>query len=124
MAIRGTFGRFNYFPALGTYALVNDSDENAYTLRMTSAPTGVAWFVDGGGSISASGLFTAGNTPGGPFNVSARIGSVAGASAGYGHRFGARSGNQPDPQSGCSGGFRDDERFGGDANFSACGLYR
>ena len=74
----GAFGRFNYFPALGTYGLVNDSDQDAYTLRMTSAPTGVAWFVDGGGSISQSGLFTAGDKPGGPFNVSARIGSAGG----------------------------------------------
>ena len=78
VADSGTFGRFNYFPTLGTYVLVNDSDENAYTLRMTSNPTGFAWFVDGGGSITQSGLFTAGNTPGGPFNVSARIGSAGG----------------------------------------------
>ncbi len=74
----GAFGRFNYFPALGSYALVDDSDENSYTLQMTSNPTGVAWFVDDGGSITASGLFTAGTTPGGAFNVSARIGAAAG----------------------------------------------
>lgn len=81
IADSGTFGRFNYFPTLGTYVLVNDADEDAYTLRMTSAPTDVAWFVDGGGSISPTGLFTAGNAPGGPFNVSARIGSVGGTAA-------------------------------------------
>jgi hypothetical protein len=35
---RGTFGRFRYFANLGVYAVVNDSDINAYTLRLTPAP--------------------------------------------------------------------------------------
>jgi hypothetical protein len=30
----GTFGRFRYFPALGVFAVVNDPDQNAYTLRI------------------------------------------------------------------------------------------
>ena len=32
----GTFGRFRYFPALNVFAVVNDWQENAYTLRLTS----------------------------------------------------------------------------------------
>ncbi len=36
------------------------------------------WSVNGGGSISASGLFTAGSTAGGPFTVTASSGSVSG----------------------------------------------
>jgi hypothetical protein len=79
VADSGTFGRFNYMPTLGEYVLVNDSDQNAYTLGMTSAPTKVTWFVDGGGTISSSGLFAAGKTPGGPYHVSARIGTVGGS---------------------------------------------
>ena len=35
---RGTFGRFRYFPSLGVYAVVNDADINAHTLRLTPAP--------------------------------------------------------------------------------------
>ena len=30
----GTFGRFRYFPALGVFAIVNDPNANAYTLRL------------------------------------------------------------------------------------------
>lgn len=30
----GTFGRFRYFPSLGVFAVVNDPDQNAYTLRI------------------------------------------------------------------------------------------
>lgn len=34
----GTFGRFRYFPDLGIFALVNDSKQNAYVLRLTVPP--------------------------------------------------------------------------------------
>jgi hypothetical protein len=38
----GTFGRFRYFPALNVFAVVNDWQQNAYTLRLTSGSgTGV-----------------------------------------------------------------------------------
>lgn len=30
----GTYGRFRYFPALGIFAVVNDANQNAYTLRI------------------------------------------------------------------------------------------
>jgi len=33
----GTHGRFRYFPNLGVFAVVNDVDENAYTLRIDPA---------------------------------------------------------------------------------------
>ena len=39
------------------------------------------WSVSGGGTISASGLFTAGSTAGGPFTVTAASGSVSGTAS-------------------------------------------
>ncbi|MGB7680210.1 MAG: Ig-like domain-containing protein [Candidatus Acidiferrales bacterium] len=33
----GTYGRFQYFPALGVYALINDYNIDAHTLRLTAA---------------------------------------------------------------------------------------
>ncbi len=39
------------------------------------------WSVSGGGTISASGLFTAGSSAGGPFSVTAASGSVSGAAS-------------------------------------------
>jgi hypothetical protein len=38
----------------------------------------ITWGVSGGGTISASGLFTAGASPGGPFTVTASSGSTSG----------------------------------------------
>jgi hypothetical protein len=38
------------------------------------------WLVTGGGAISPSGLFTAGSNPGGPFTVSASLGTLAASS--------------------------------------------
>jgi hypothetical protein len=32
----GTFGRFRYITALNVFALVNDANKNAYTLRLTT----------------------------------------------------------------------------------------
>ncbi len=46
--------------------------------RMDPQPT-VSWSVSGGGSISATGMFTAGPTAGGPFTVTATSGSVNGS---------------------------------------------
>jgi hypothetical protein len=31
----GTMGRFRYFPDFGVFAVVNDIDRDAYTLRLT-----------------------------------------------------------------------------------------
>jgi len=36
----GTFGRFRYFPSVGVFAVVNDWQANAYTLRLTSGSGG------------------------------------------------------------------------------------
>jgi hypothetical protein len=45
----GTFGRFQYFPAYGVFVLVNDSDTNVRTLRLTAKtpdpPSGQTWIV-------------------------------------------------------------------------------
>lgn len=45
---------------------------------ITATPT---WTVSGGGTISTGGLFTAGTTPGGPFTVTAAVGSLMGTAA-------------------------------------------
>jgi hypothetical protein len=47
---------------------------------MSPQPT-FTWSVGGGGTISASGLFTAGGTAGGPFTVTAASGSVSGTAS-------------------------------------------
>ena len=33
--MNGTFGRFRYFPDLDVFAIVNDPQANAYTLRLS-----------------------------------------------------------------------------------------
>ncbi len=35
----GTYGRWRYFPGLGVFALVNDAEQDAFTLRMTPPPS-------------------------------------------------------------------------------------
>jgi hypothetical protein len=47
---------------------------------MATQPT-FTWMSGGGGSISSSGLFTAGSTPGGPFTVTALAGSQSGTAS-------------------------------------------
>jgi len=47
---------------------------------MSSQPS-IAWAVTGGGAISASGLFTAGSSTGGPFTVTATGGGVSGTAS-------------------------------------------
>jgi hypothetical protein len=47
----------------------------------TSPQPTFTWSVSGGGTISASGLFTAGGTAGGPFTVTAASGSVSGTAS-------------------------------------------
>ena len=47
---------------------------------MSPQPT-FTWSVSGGGTISTSGLFTAGSTAGGPFTVTATSGSVSGTAS-------------------------------------------
>lgn len=48
--------------------------------QLSSAP-GVTWSVSGGGTISASGLFTAGSAAGGGYTVTAKAGNVSGVAS-------------------------------------------
>jgi Bacterial Ig-like domain (group 2) len=48
---------------------------------LSSQPTFTWSLPDGGGTISSSGLFTAGSTPGGPFTVTASSGGVSGTAS-------------------------------------------
>jgi hypothetical protein len=59
--LNGTFGRFQYFPALGVFALVNDWQQNAFTLRLTavSGGTGSGPVISG---VGASAITTSGAT--------------------------------------------------------------
>jgi uncharacterized repeat protein (TIGR02543 family) len=51
-----------------------------FTTNLTIQPT-FAWTVSGGGSISTSGLYTAGTTSGGPYTVTAKSGTVSGTAS-------------------------------------------
>jgi subtilisin family serine protease len=53
------------------------SGKDQFGATLTSQPT-FAWTVSGGGTISTSGLFTAGATGGGPFTVTAASGGKSG----------------------------------------------
>jgi len=58
--VNGTNKRFRYFPALGVFALVNDANQNAFTLRLTPSGgggTGAAPAISG---VSASSITTSG----------------------------------------------------------------
>ena len=56
------------------------SARDQFATNLTTQPS-FTWSVSGGGTISASGLFTAGTTAGGPFTVSAASGSVSGTAS-------------------------------------------
>ncbi len=56
----GTFGRFRYFPSLGVFALVNDWQQNAYTLRLTAPSGGSAEPIIS--SVAAASITTSGAT--------------------------------------------------------------
>jgi MYXO-CTERM domain-containing protein len=62
--------------ASGTRAFTAQGSDQFGTV-LASQPTW-SWTVSGGGTISASGLFTAGATPGGPFTVTAASGGRSG----------------------------------------------
>ena len=71
-----------------TAATVNVSGTQQYTAtardqfatNLATQPT-FTWTVSGGGTISASGLFTAGTAGGGPYTVTAKSGSVSGTAS-------------------------------------------
>ena len=52
--------------------------KDQYGAALASQPT-FTWAVGGGGSIDSTGLFTAGNTAGGPYTVTASSGGVTGS---------------------------------------------
>jgi len=56
------------------------SARDQFGTALTTQPS-FTWTVGGGGSISTSGLFTAGATAGGPFTVSATSGSLSGTAS-------------------------------------------
>jgi hypothetical protein len=56
------------------------SAQDQFASALTSQPS-FTWSVTGGGTISSSGLFTAGTSAGGPFTVSAASGSVSGTAS-------------------------------------------
>jgi uncharacterized repeat protein (TIGR02543 family) len=51
-----------------------------FTTNLTTQPT-FTWTVSNGGTISTSGLFTAGTTAGGPYTVTAQSGTVSGTAS-------------------------------------------
>jgi hypothetical protein len=51
-----------------------------FAANLTTQPT-LTWTTSGGGTISATGLFTAGTTAGGPYTVTAKNGSVSGTAS-------------------------------------------
>jgi uncharacterized repeat protein (TIGR02543 family) len=51
-----------------------------FTTSLATQPT-FTWTVSGGGTISTSGLFTAGTTAGGPYTVTAKSGTVGGTAS-------------------------------------------
>jgi hypothetical protein len=71
-----------------TSATVNPSGTQQFTATardqfatsLTTQPT-FTWSVSGGGTISSSGLFTAGTTAGGPYTVTAQSGGVSGTAS-------------------------------------------
>ena len=63
----------------GTQAFTATAQDQ-FGAPVTPAPT-FAWTVSGGGTISASGLFTAGSVAGGPYTVNASSGAVSGTAS-------------------------------------------
>jgi uncharacterized repeat protein (TIGR02543 family) len=51
-----------------------------FATGLTTQPT-FTWTVSGGGTVSSTGLFTAGTTAGGPYTVTAQTGSVSGTAS-------------------------------------------
>jgi hypothetical protein len=52
-------------------------ERDQFATNLTTQPA-FTWSVSGGGTINASGLFTAGTTAGGPYTVTAKSGSISG----------------------------------------------
>ncbi len=59
----------------------NATARDQFGSPMSSQPSFYTWSVSGGGTISSTGLFTAGSTPGGSVTVTAASGSVQGSAS-------------------------------------------
>lgn len=77
---QGTNGRFRYFPAFGVFALVNDWQQNAYTLRLTSGSGSGATISN----VTANGITTSGVTISWATDVPATTQVEYGTSTSYG----------------------------------------
>jgi Bacterial Ig domain len=64
-------------PVLGTQQFTA-SARDQFGAAMASQPA-FTWTTSGGGAVNATGLYTAGSTPGGPYSVTATAGSINGA---------------------------------------------
>jgi hypothetical protein len=66
--------------AVSTTKQFTASGKDQYGVALATQPT-FTWTVSGGGTISSSGLFTAGTTAGGPFTVKATSGTISGTAS-------------------------------------------
>ena len=85
VAVVGPLAQISVTPASATVAVNGTQQFSASgvdALGHALAPQpAFTWSVTGGGTIAAAGLFTAGSTAGGPFEVRATSGGVSGAAA-------------------------------------------
>jgi len=56
------------------------AQRDQFATNLTTQPT-FTWSVSGGGTINASGLFTAGTTAGGPYTITAKSGTISGTAS-------------------------------------------
>jgi PKD domain len=80
VVVQATLARLAVAPALVTVGIGGTASFSASGFDQFDQPliASVAWAVSGGGAISSAGVFTAGSTAGGPFNVTASAGGVFG----------------------------------------------
>jgi hypothetical protein len=85
VTVNQTFTSISVAPSSATVALSGTRQFTATALdqfggALTAQPA-FSWTVSGGGTISATGLFTAGSTAGGPFTVTASSGGINGTAS-------------------------------------------
>jgi len=80
----GTFGRFRYFPAFGVFIVVNDWEENAYSLRLTAASGGGSGSGPNISNVGATAITTTGVTIGWTTDVTATSQVEYGPTTAYG----------------------------------------
>ena len=84
--LNGTLGRWQYFPSLGVFALVNDANQNAWVLRMTPATGGTGGGTSGPAisGVSANSITTTGASIAWSTDVSSTSQVEYGTSTAYG----------------------------------------